>query len=242
VQQTNITYQWTIQNVEGILSTAPEVIIERVDTSTTFELTISSTVCSLSDSLEINVQVIPSPKVAIAVVDSGAICQGNSLFLEAVTDSLSYEYSWTGPANFIATNKNPIIRNSTTANNGIYELVIQDAQGCKSEAASLVIEAIEAQLTPPTIVGPTMSCASEMIILSLLEFYDTTYNFEWINRDREVIERQATLEITGTDALAIAPYRVRISQNDCYSDYSVREAPSQFPLSCMKMPSTNGAE
>jgi Zn-dependent metalloprotease/subtilisin-like proprotein convertase family protein len=65
----------------------------------------------------------------------GGSCLGAPLQLSA---SGGTSFSWTGPGGFTSTLQNPIITNTSIANNGNYTCVITDANGCSGTASTKV--------------------------------------------------------------------------------------------------------
>ncbi|SDR67256.1 SprB repeat-containing protein [Gillisia sp. Hel1_33_143] len=69
------------------------------------------------------------------------ICEDSNLNLyanlEGGRDPITFK--WTGPNGYTSTEENPVIPNATTANNGLYSLVITDFYGCNNESKSIEV-------------------------------------------------------------------------------------------------------
>jgi len=86
---------------------------------------------------------ITQPAAALSVTASSNSPQyvGGTVSLTTnVTGGVSaYSYSWSGPNGFTSTSANPSISSVTTAANGIYTVVVTDANGCTSSTNVSVI-------------------------------------------------------------------------------------------------------
>ncbi|MCS6905378.1 MAG: fibronectin type III domain-containing protein [Bacteroidia bacterium] len=87
----------------------------------------------------VSVEVVPRPTAPVARANS-PICSGADLRLEtAVTPGA--QYVWMGPNNFYSTHRETSISSVTTANSGIYSLVVIQ-NGCSSLASSVGVTVV----------------------------------------------------------------------------------------------------
>jgi hypothetical protein len=75
------------------------------------------------------------PPVATASHEANTACTGKTLKLHATGAGT---YSWTGPAGFTSTLKDPQIPNATAANSGVYTVVVTALNGCTASASTTV--------------------------------------------------------------------------------------------------------
>ena len=104
------TYNYTVTNAAGCTSPA-------------------------SDNIVINVQ--PATPVATAS-NNGPMCAGLTLNLIGGPAGMT-SYAWSGPNGFTSTVQNPTIANVTAAAAGVYSLVVTNAAGCSSVAATTTV-------------------------------------------------------------------------------------------------------
>ena len=84
-----------------------------------------------------NVTVKPTPAI-VSKTTNAPICEGETLQLDATSDSANVTYEWKGPS-FTAAVKNPTIPNITAAGGGIYT-VTSTLNGCTSKKDTLQID------------------------------------------------------------------------------------------------------
>ena len=66
-------------------------------------------------------------------------CQGETVELEALTETIDVTYAWSGPNGFTSNQQNPTISNATEAMNGDYTVIVTEiATGCTDTATTTV--------------------------------------------------------------------------------------------------------
>lgn len=106
----------------------------------TFKYSVSGT-CTLVDEAIVTVTLNESP-VLTSLTTNPILCEGDTIELE-VASSISATYNWTGPNNFQSDLQNPIIQNSTVANNGDYTVTATSSDGCSvSQSISVQVESV----------------------------------------------------------------------------------------------------
>jgi len=95
----------------------------------------------------------------VATADNGGpYCPGDTIELLATG---GVAYSWTGPNGFTSDIANPTIPNATSADAGLYTVVVSNASGCADQASTLVaIDAAAPTLTVPADV--TIECGASI--------------------------------------------------------------------------------
>ena len=69
----------------------------------------------------------------------------------------AYTYSWTGPNGFVSFVEDPILVNVTSADGGVYSLIVTDANGCVADEVSVDVEIIDG-ITQPVINSTGQTC------------------------------------------------------------------------------------
>ncbi len=219
--QNDVQYQWTIKDSSRILSTNQELLIPSLDSTTTFELTVTSTTCDLGSTETIDIRLLPTPDATIIVEADSVICKGGRIVLSAIAESFTdYQYYWTGPKDFVSTSLTPVIENVSVDNNGLYHLLIENPLGCQSEQKTILIDQIKEPLSPPSISGQDRYCINEPIQLSILEKYETGTIIEWINEVDSVVGTGPTITLESTSLWTGALIRSRIIEAGCVSPVS----------------------
>jgi gliding motility-associated-like protein len=96
-----------------------------------YSLQVISAGCASDISIALNIEVRTKPQTPVITTNS-PVCFGDFIVLNANLVS-GATYSWTGP-NFSSNERNPMIANATSANEGIYSLTIQQ-NGCFSDVS-----------------------------------------------------------------------------------------------------------
>lgn len=124
---TGASYNWT--GPGGFISNTQSPAITNVPVSASGNYSVNIVVngCrSANNTVAITVNPIPpAPQVS----NNGAVCEGNTLQLNAATIS-GATYSWTGPSGFTSSNQNPLINNALQTNAGTYTAVVT-VNGCR---------------------------------------------------------------------------------------------------------------
>lgn len=129
---TGATYNWT--GPGGFISNTQSPAITNVPVSASGNYSVNIVVngCrSANNTVAITVNPIPpAPQVS----NSGAVCEGNALQLNAATIS-GATYAWTGPSGFTSSNQNPVIANALQNNAGTYTAVVT-VNGCRGPGST----------------------------------------------------------------------------------------------------------
>ena len=132
------TYSWT--GPGGYASTLQNPVLTNVTTAVSGiynVIAISSTCASPSASTTVIVNTFPQAPTLSSYPVSGNGCTGDSMMLFA-SSVAGATYNWTGPAGFGSTLQNPVIKNLSLVNAGIYSSTITKG-GCTSSAQTLSI-------------------------------------------------------------------------------------------------------
>ncbi|MBK8403512.1 MAG: hypothetical protein IPL25_05325 [Saprospiraceae bacterium] len=97
-------------------------------------------------------------------------CRDTSIIIQSIS-ATAVKFSWSGPSNFISSQKNPSITQG-----GIYMVTVTSANGCTSEKSIEVIE--NKRLGIGNVRGDTINCNrdSSFIFVQTVVQIDT---FEW---------------------------------------------------------------
>ncbi len=115
------------------------------------------------------------------------VCSGSTINLNSVVSggTTPYQYIWTGPNGFTATQANPTIPNASTNASGNYSVILSDSNGCSASASANLVVNLTPAVAP--ISGPLGGCVGSTIILS-----NTTANGIWSSHNNSVATVNAT--------------------------------------------------
>ncbi len=135
------TYSWTSSN--GFTSTSQN--ISGLDSGSYTVLVTATGGCTNTTTVVVSQ---PMP-LTLATLSNAPFCPGNTLTLycDVTGGTAAYNFAWTGPMSFTSTAQNPNINAATAANDGIYNLVVTDINGCTSSSTFSVL------LYPSPIIG-----------------------------------------------------------------------------------------
>lgn len=119
--------------------------------------------------------------VACAPTVTPGVCEGGSvqLFANPPAPNNGYTYMWTGPAGFISMNANPIIPNTTSANEGTYTVKVTGPTGCMS-TGNVLLDLTNLP-TQPTLNAPSLICQGTTLTLQTQAFGGTTVIYSWFS-------------------------------------------------------------
>lgn len=129
---TGASYNWT--GPGGFISNTQSPAITNVPVSASGNYSVNIVVngCRSANNT-VAITVNPTPP-APQVSNNGAVCEGNTLQLNAATIS-GASYAWTGPSGFTSSNQNPVIANALQNNAGTYTAVVI-VNGCRGPGSS----------------------------------------------------------------------------------------------------------
>lgn len=102
----------------------------------------------------------PNPPATPTASNSGPICAGNSLQLNATSTTAGVIFSWSGPNGFTSNNPNPTILNASTNASGIYSVTTSLA-GCTSASSATTVIVNPTPVVTAFVNGPI--CETETL-------------------------------------------------------------------------------
>ncbi|MEO1624474.1 MAG: gliding motility-associated C-terminal domain-containing protein, partial [Bacteroidota bacterium] len=222
-------YEWRNASTGALVSTDQNPVVFGLNSSTTYVLTVISNGCLSDPVAQTTVVVNGSPRVNPGqnyVLNSD--CAPSDLRLSAgvvLGSSAIVSYQWTGPNGFSSSVENPLIPNASTANNGSYELVVTDENGC---IASGVVEVsgISDQIVQPIISSTGPACNGESITLSVPVYNGARVDYRWDVPDQSNISGLNTHQIVISPvdgAIHAGRYSVTVEVDDCTIQSDVYE-------------------
>ncbi len=156
------SYSWT-SNPPGIYPNTQTITITPTVT-TTYTLTLGPSACTPTGTSVVKTVTVTSTLNPANITAPSPICIGSNITLASLTQGGTY--SWTGPGTYTANTQNATINNWSTANNGIYILIITYGPGCATLPATVNLTG-----TPtPTIniaAAPSLTvCSGQSIVLT----------------------------------------------------------------------------
>lgn len=129
---TGASYNWT--GPGGFISNTQSPAITNVPVSASGNYSVNIVVngCRSANNT-VAITVNPTPP-APQVSNNGAVCEGNTLQLNAANIS-GATYAWTGPSGFTSSNQNPVITNALQNNAGTYTAFVT-VNGCRGPGST----------------------------------------------------------------------------------------------------------
>jgi len=110
----------------------------------------------------------PNPPDAPTAIATVSICEGENVSLDLTTLASDYPvgstFSWTGPSGYTSNDYEPVILNTSVANQGTYSVVVT-TDGCTSDPTAVQVNVTTTPATPD-ISGIDALCNGESIALS----------------------------------------------------------------------------
>ena len=115
----------------------------------------------------------------VAVYNLNQDCSLSNLGFNANPQgSTPFNYSWTGPNNFISTQEDPIIPNVTNEANGSYLLTVLDEKGCESFSTVEVAD-ITDPVPQPVITSSGPACDNGVVVLTTPTYAGSEVTYTW---------------------------------------------------------------
>ncbi len=198
-----------------------------------------------------SVDVIVNPVPLASASSNGPICAGEILMLFENGGSATM-WSWSGPNGYNSTDQNPIVDPSTVDNNGIYTVVVTDANNCTSSATvDVVVDPSPILNVSPCICDydPNIGNIGSMVTFSVSSGsgpYNVTTTNGTLSNTILVAGQIATLYLGGNGG----SYTLEVSNSlGCITSYSGSCDPCIFepaeltdPCSCNNDQSYNGSQ
>ena len=132
---------------------------------------VNGCVSELSDPVTVTLSAIPATPTAAATTT----CVGEDLTLSTPTVA-DATYAWTGPGGFTSNFQNPTSTNTTTADNGTYNVQVS-VDGCTSAAGSVAVTINENPIAIPTNNGG--ACGADLELFANASGGSTPYTYAW---------------------------------------------------------------
>lgn len=159
--------------------------------------------CNLFDEAIIDITIFSIPETPIATVDD-VVCETFDLSLYATTVA-NASYNWSGPNGFSSMQQNPLVTNSSSADNGVYSVYVTQ-NGCPSETSEVTV-----LVNPLPDFSLNQECLNKDYVLTAITS-DESYTYNWIGPNAYT-SNQNPITITRGD---IGMYSLTITnQNGC---------------------------
>ncbi|WP_146697775.1 T9SS type B sorting domain-containing protein [Geofilum rhodophaeum] len=145
-----------------------------------------------------------------AVSNDGPACEGESIQLSSsgVTGVGILSYAWTGPNGYSSSDENPLIDPVTSADAGVYTLVVSDESGCSSDPATTTV--VVDALPEATLSGDAAVCVGATG--SYTAGGGDQYTFTVLDASNTTVESQgpSASNTFETSALAVGSYTINV--------------------------------
>ena len=166
-----MTYAWAGPN--NFTSTQQTVSITNATASNQGVYTVTLTNakgCTAATTVNVTV----GSALTVTPTSNSPVCTGSRLEL-SITGGTGAKYLWTSPSGFTTTMQNPFTQNSTSADNGVWTVAVENADGCKGTGSVNVT--INPALTGVTATASAPTCAGGNI--SLTSTPSGAKSYEW---------------------------------------------------------------
>ncbi len=240
----NATYRWTGPN--NYMAATPNPTISNVTPNQegTYEVTIT-TLEGCSNKASVTVDVQRGVRIT-AVSNDGQECLTGpiDITLRATVLPLNdgtYRFIWTGPNNFSSSDSIAVIPNATDANNGNYQLVVTNGEGCASQPATTIVDVALPPATPavPTISPSTPApfCEGKPVSLVATAYNGNNVIYNWKTPKGLISTQTPVLILANPTMMDNGLYTVTVIVDGCSSKESgaiginINPAPQIFATS-----------
>lgn len=216
------TYSWTGPN--GFSASVQNPSITSVTTAASGSYSVSVSALGCTSSAGTTNVTIGSPLGTPSITTNSPVCAGGTLNL-STSAVAGATYSWTGPNGFTSSVQNPSLSNVTTAQGGVYALVVS-ANGCTSPSGSAAVT-IGTALSAPSVSSDSPVCASGTLHLGTTAVAGATYSWSGPNGYTSTSQNPSIASITSAGA---GVYQLSVSLNGCVSPTSTTTVTVGTPL------------
>ena len=207
------TYAWTGPN--GFISAVQSPSIANVTAAAAGVYTLIVTNSSGCTSVAATTTVVVNAKPVATASNNGPLCEGLTLNLIGGPAGMT-TYAWTGPNGFTSNVQNPTINNVTVAAAGVYSLVVTNAGGCTSVAATTTVIIYAVPVAVAANNGPM--CEGGTLNLYGLPAGATSYAWTGPNGFTSSLQNPVIANVT---AAATGDYVLVVSNAYGCQDYAV---------------------
>lgn len=160
--RTGVSYAWSGPNgFTSALQNPTRPGFTAQDTGV-YSLTVTQSGCG-SAVLTTHVSIVGAPVLSLS--SNSPVCAGGSTALQLSAGSIPVAgYYWSGPSGFTTVQQNPTINSPTTANSGVYTLVVTDA--CSNLYSDTISFWVDPGIVNPQVSSNTPVCTGGNLTLS----------------------------------------------------------------------------
>ncbi|MFN7118063.1 MAG: gliding motility-associated C-terminal domain-containing protein [Saprospiraceae bacterium] len=220
-------YIWTGPNNYTAASQNPPPITNVTQNREGIYRVIIKTQAGCADTATVNVDVLKGVTVS-GVSNSGQSCLAGPTDIQLFgtvfpLDDGTYTYRWTGP-NFVSSDSVALIPNATEANNGNYQLIVTNGEGCSSQPKTTVVNVTLPPATPlvPTISASTPApyCEGKPITIIANAVSGAQVNYLWRTPKGNITTPTSALNLENPTVADNGLYSVIVIVNGCPSKES----------------------
>ena len=201
-------YSWSGPN--GYSSSSQNPTISNIQSAQNGTYTITSSNSCGSVSASVSVTVNPLPSNVTASASPNPICQGNTLDLSGNSTN-GTTYLWSGPGGYTSSQQNPTEVDIQPIHAGTYTLSVGNSCGSVTASVSVIVNALPANVTASS--NPNPVCQGSTVNLTSSATNGTTYS--WSGPDGYTSSQQNT-SITNIQSVQGGNYTLTVG-NSCGS-------------------------
>ncbi len=231
------TYRWTGPNGYSDARQNPTLNNINQNGEGTYELTLT-TQEGCSNKATVAVDVLQGVFIT-AVSNDGPSCLPGPKDIKLTASVFppnngTYQYRWTGP-NFASSNPEAVIPNATSANNGNYQLIVTNGNGCASAPATTIVDVNDPPATPlaPTYSASTPGpsfCVGRPIMLVAQAYNGNEVIYSWKTPKGTVTTATPALTINSATMADNGLYSLIVIVDGCLSKESAAIGVKVNPL------------
>ena len=181
-----------------------------------YQLTVTVDGCSsTSDIFDLIIHqqpIVNIPPVAPILCADGT--QSITLNATVIGGLSTYTYSWTGPNGFASFVEEPTLINVTSLNDGVYSLVVTDANGCVADEVSVDVEITDG-IVQPVIASTGQTCEDGEVVLSVPVYQGNSVTYLWFYNGNPISNNSNELIISPAQTSDSGNYIVLVTVDGC---------------------------
>ncbi len=223
----NAAYQWSGPNDFFTATQNPLISSAGIEDEGMYFVTVTNqNGCSSTKNVEVSV--FQGVRVT-AVSNDGSTCLNGPTDIKLVATVFppndgSYLFEWTGPNDFFSTDSIATIPNATSINNGNYQVMVYNGEGCISNVLTTTVDVTDPPATPAAPVislsTPSPFCEGDMVTFITDAYSGTSVLYSWTTPIGTVITMVPSLTIHSLTSSDNGGYSVQVTVDGCESNES----------------------
>lgn len=218
------TYRWT--GPAGFVSNSRNALVSNVAIRNEGDYTLEvMNEAGCSNTSTVSIRVLPGVRIT-AISNDGPPCLEGPTDIRMLATTFpandgTYRFQWTGPSGFASSDIIAVVPNATASNNGNYQLVVTNGNGCSSPPASTLVDVSDPLAIPsaPRLNTATLPpfCEGEELILETTAYQGLDVFYNWLTPNGMVVTEDPELKLDYLTTDDGGNYTVYVSVDGCIS-------------------------